>query len=105
MSERIAFRMMLDPGQEAEYLRRHDEIWPDLVALLKAAGISDYSIFLDRETGALFATLVRSADHRMDALPAEAVMRHWWDRMGDIMRTNPDASPVSVPLVPMFHLD
>ena len=103
--EQIAFRMHLSPGQVAEYKRRHDAIWPELVALLKDAGISDYSIFLDEETHALFAVLRRAPGHRMEALPQDAIMQRWWAFMGDIMATNPDSSPVVVPLVPMFHLD
>jgi L-rhamnose mutarotase len=87
-----------------EYRRRHDEIWPELAALLRDAGISDYSIYLDPETHALFAVLRRRADHRMDALPADPVMRRWWDHMKDIMATNPDGSPQVTPLEPMFHL-
>ena len=103
--QQIAFRMMLNPGQAEEYRRRHDEIRPDLVALLHEAGISDYSIFLDPETNALFAVLRRTADHRMDTLPDHAVMQRWWAFMGDIMATNRDGSPVVVPLQPVFHLD
>jgi L-rhamnose mutarotase len=102
--QKFAFRMRLKPGCEAEYRRRHDAIWPELAALLREAGISDYSIHLDRETGLLFAVLWRSDDHRMDALPAHPVMRRWWAHMADIMETNPDGSPVAVPLEPMFHL-
>ena len=48
--EQIAFRMQLNPGQAAAYKRRHDGIWPELAAVLKAAGVADYSIFLDPET-------------------------------------------------------
>jgi L-rhamnose mutarotase len=103
--ERIAFRMQLNAGQAAEYRRRHDEIWPDLVALLKDAGIGDYSIFLDPETFALFAVLRRTADHGMAALPSHEVMKRWWAFMGDIMATNSDSSPVVVDLQPVFHLD
>jgi L-rhamnose mutarotase len=103
--ERIAFRMMLNPGQAEEYRRRHDAIWPELVNLLHEAGISDYSIFLDPETNVLFAVLRRSADHGMDKLPDQAVMQRWWAFMGDIMATNADGSPVVVPLQPVFHLD
>ncbi len=69
------------------------------------AGISDYSIFLDPETNALFAVLRRRPDHGMDALPDHEVMRRWWAFMGDIMATHADASPVVVPLRPVFHLD
>jgi L-rhamnose mutarotase len=102
--EKYAFRMRLNPGREAEYRRRHDEIWPELVELLKAAGISDYSIHLDRETGLLFGVLWRQDDHGMDDLPNHPVMRRWWDAMADIMETNPDNSPVAVPLETVFHL-
>ena len=102
--EQIAFTMRLKPGQAAEYERRHDAIWPELVALLKQAGISDYSIFLDEATGTLFAVLRRREDHRMDQLPKEEVMQRWWTWMAELMATNPDQSPVTVPLRRVFHL-
>ena len=103
--EQIAFTMRLHPGQAEEYQRRHDAIWPELVALLKTAGISDYSIFLDEASGTLFAVLRRTEAHGMDALPAQAVMRRWWDHMADIMDTNPDNSPVSTSIECVFHMD
>lgn len=103
--ETIAFRMILNPGQAAEYERRHDAIAPELTALLKASGVSDYSIWLDRETNHLFAVLKRTGDHSMDALPSNEIVRRWWDHMADIMATQPDNEPVQVPLVKMFHLE
>ena len=102
--QKFAFRMQLNPGMEAEYRTRHDAIWPELVALLKDAGIEDYSIHLDPESHALFGVLWRRDDHGMDDLPAHPVMRKWWAHMADLMQTHPDRSPVAVPLVPMFHL-
>lgn len=102
--QRHAFKMRLNPGMEAEYTRRHDEIWPDLVQLLKDTGISNYSIHLDRETMTLFGYLERRDDHAMDDLPNHPVMRRWWAFMGDIMATNPDGSPVAIPLTETFYL-
>lgn len=102
--EQIAFTMRLKPGQAAEYERRHDAIWPELVTLLKEAGISDYSIFLDEKTGMLFAVLRRTHQHQMDLLPTQEVMRRWWAYMADLMATNPDGSPVTLPLQRVFHL-
>jgi L-rhamnose mutarotase len=102
--EKYAFKMRLNAGSEAEYKRRHDAIWPELVTLLHEAGISDYSIHLDPETRTLFAVLWRKDDHGMDALPNHPVMRRWWTHMADIMDTNADGSPVAIPLIPMFHL-
>ncbi len=103
--ETIAFRMILNPGQAAEYKRRHDEIWPELSTLLKDSGVSDYSIWLDEETNHLFAILKRTDDHNMDALPKEEIVRKWWDYMADIMVVMDDNEPVQVPLTKMFHLE
>ncbi|WP_440903365.1 L-rhamnose mutarotase [Catenovulum sp. SX2] len=102
--EKIAFVMQLNEGCEAEYEKRHDEIWPELVSELKAAGIEDYSIFLHPQTLQLFAVLWRKPDHTMDDLPATAVMQKWWAYMGDIMQANPDNSPVVKPLTKVFHM-
>jgi L-rhamnose mutarotase len=103
--QKYAFRMQLNPGAEAEYRRRHDAIWPELVALLKDAGISDYSIHLDRATGAVFAVLWRRDDHGMADLPRHPLMQRWWAHMADIMQTAPDNAPVAVPLETVFHLE
>jgi L-rhamnose mutarotase len=102
--DQIAFRMFLNPGQTAEYRRRHDALWPELVALLREAGVSDYSIYLDEQHHVLFAVLKRAAGHTMDALPRHPVMQRWWAHMGDLMRTNTDGSPVVEPLPCLFHL-
>lgn len=104
MAETHAFRMQLKPGHEAEYRRRHDAIWPELADLLRDTGIHDYWIFLDRETGALFATLRTHPGSDRSHLPSHPVMRRWWDHMADIMEVEPDNKPREWPLEPMFHL-
>jgi L-rhamnose mutarotase len=104
MSQRIAFKMKLFPGCEVEYKKRHDEIWPELSALLKQAGVSDYSIFLDEETGSLFGFLKVADQELLDSLPAQSTMQKWWAYMADIMESNPDNSPVSIQLKEVFYL-
>lgn len=103
--EKYAFKMKLHPGAEAEYKKRHDEIWPELTALLKEAGISDYSIHLDRETGTLFGVLWRRGDHTMNELPHNPVMQRWWAHMADIMQALPSNEPVATPLETVFHME
>ncbi len=102
---RYAFKMFLNAGQREEYKRRHDLIWPELKALLKQAGVSNYSIHLDEQTNILFAYLERSERHGMDDLPSQPVMRRWWAHMKDIMAANADGSPVTVTLDEMFYLE
>ena len=102
--ERHAFVMYLNPGQRDEYKRRHDAIWPELVALLKRHGISNYSIHLDPATDRLFAYLERQKGFDAGALSSDPVMRRWWDHMKDLMRTHPDGAPVADPLDEVFYL-
>jgi len=102
--EQIAFEMTLKKGYEAEYKKRHDEIWPELRKLLKETGISEYSIFLNERTGSLFGVLKVENSISLDALSHQSIMKKWWAYMKDIMETNLNNSPVSVPLTKVFYL-
>ena len=102
--KRVAFKMKLFNGREDEYKKRHDDIWPELIALLKETGVQDYSIFLDKETNVLFGVLKIEDAVNLDELPHHPVMKKWWAHMKDIMESNPDDSPVSVPLKEVFYL-
>ncbi len=102
---RKAFKMHLNEGQKAAYIRRHNEIWPELKKLLKDAGVSEYSIFLDEETNTLFAFQMVSGDQGSQDLGQMEIVKKWWDFMSDIMKTNPDHSPVTVPLEEVFYME
>lgn len=104
MPERIAFRMNLNPGQAAEYEKRHDEIFPELARALKDAGVSDYSIWHDPQSDHLFAILTRTDDHTMDALPDTEICQRWWAFMADVMETDANNVPTQVPLKQVFLL-
>jgi L-rhamnose mutarotase len=104
MPDQIAFRMTLFPGHAATYRKRHDDIFPELVDALKAAGVSDYSIWLDAEANHLFGILTRSDDHTMHTLPDAEIVKRWWAHMADIMATDADNVPVQIPLQRVFHL-
>lgn len=102
--KRVAFKMKLYPDKVAEYKKRHDEIWPELQQLLQKTGIRDYSIFLDEETLSLFGILKVADPRALDNLPQQPIMKKWWHHMKDIMETNEDESPVSIPLKEVFYL-
>jgi L-rhamnose mutarotase len=102
--QRVAFKMKLLKGYEQEYKKRHDEIWSDLKDLLKQSGIVDYSIFLDKQSNDLFGYLTIENMKKLDLLPKEPVMKKWWSYMKDIMETNDDNSPVTIPLEEVFYL-
>lgn len=97
--------MKLKPGVAEEYKRRHDEIWPELSAAIRVAGVSDYSIFLDEETMTLFAVQKLAEDHTADRLKELPIVRKWWDYMADLMAVEPDNAPVVTPLREVFHME
>ncbi|HET6450879.1 MAG TPA: L-rhamnose mutarotase [Spirochaetia bacterium] len=102
---RFAFKMKLKPGFVEEYKRRHDAIWPELSALLKSTGVADYSIFFDEATETLFAVQKQTGASSSQDLGTNPIVRRWWDYMSDIMETNPDKSPVSIPLREVFWME
>ena len=103
--KREAFKMFLKPGFEEEYTRRHNAIWPELKALLKESGVSDYSIFWDKDTNILFAVQKTSGEGGSQDLGDNPIVQKWWAYMADIMETNPDSSPVSIPLPECFYME
>lgn len=102
---RVAFKMYLNEGQKEEYRKRHKALWPELQILLKDAGISEYSIFLDEETNNLFAFQKVSGQGGSQDLGQTEIVQKWWAYMADIMKTNADKSPVSVPLEEIFYME
>lgn len=101
---RQAFKMYLLPGKAEEYRRRHDEIWSELSILLKATGISEYSIFLDEETNTLFGVMNVEDITKLNELPQHVIMQRWWEYMCDMMQTNKDHSPIAIDLKEVFYL-
>jgi len=105
MHKRLAFKMKVNPGVIEEYKKRHNALWPDLHKLLKDAGISEYSIFFDEETNYLFAFQKQAGDQGSQDLGQTEIVKRWWKFMADIMETNPDNSPVSIPLEEVFFME
>jgi len=102
---RVAFKMKMTPGMKEEYIKRHDQIWPEIAELIKKSGVSDYSIYLDEETNILFGIQKVEGNLSSQDLGFNEIQKKWWDYMADIMETNPDNSPVTIPLVEVFHMD
>ena len=98
-----AYTMKLKPGSAAEYKKRHDEIWPELTAALRDAGVSDFSIFLDEQTLTLFAVRNIGDAKAFAGLPKLPIVRKWWDSMAPLMEVNADNSPKEWPLREVFH--
>lgn len=100
-----SFKMHLYEGMAEEYERRHNLLWPEMKDMIHEYGGHNYSIFLDSETNVLYGYIEIEEEEKWAKSADTAINRKWWDYMVDIMDTNPDNSPVSVDLKPVFHLD
>lgn len=103
--KRFGFKMKMKPGFKEEYRKRHTEGWPELMKLLKDEGIGNYSIFLDEETNILFAYQEQIGESSSQDLGNMEIVKKWWKYMSDIMETNPDNSPVTIPLEQVFYME
>lgn len=102
---RKAFLMTVDAGKHEEYERRHRPIRAELETVLKAHGVSNYSIFLEPQTNQLFGYVEIESEQLWAKIAETEECRRWWDFMKDVMAVNSDNSPVSVELREVFHLD
>ncbi|MBN1183750.1 MAG: L-rhamnose mutarotase [Bacteroidales bacterium] len=102
--QKFAFKMKLKPGFRDEYIKRHNNIWPELKELIKSTGISDYYIFFDKETDLLTGIQTVSGNQSSQDLGENPIVQKWWAYMADIMETNEDNSPITIPLEEVFCL-
>ena len=100
---RVAFVMQLEPGNEALYQQKHDEIWPDMVETLRSFGIRNYSIY--RRDLTLFAYLECDDPARLARQRDDPTIQRWWQMMRPLMVYNDDGTPWSEPLEEVFHME
>ncbi len=105
MTVRMAQLMHVYPDQYEEYERRHNNLFPEMRKALKEAGAHNYSIYLDKRTGNLFAYLEVDDVDKYNEISQTPACKKWWEYMEPLMDTNPDNSPVTIDLHEVFHLD
>ncbi len=101
---RHAFIGHLRTERRAEYLRLHQAVWPEVLALISATGITDYTIWNHGDL--LFATYVFNGpdhDQRIAAMVATPVMQRWWAECVPCFSTIEAGTPW-VPLTQVFRL-
>ncbi len=100
-----AFKMKLYDGMAEEYEKRHNALWEEMKDMIHEYGGKNYSIFLDKDTNILFGYIEIESEEKWAKSADTEICRKWWHYMADVMETNPDESPVSEDLKPVFHLD
>lgn len=103
--ERVAFVMRVRPDQEAEYRRRHEMVWPEMLRALKDAGCANYSIYMKGQD--LFAYMeVEDFAHFKRQISADPDAQRWEAQMAPIMEHGLQPETGFHELLPeVFHLD
>jgi L-rhamnose mutarotase len=102
--KRIAQILFVNPGQYEEYEKRHANLWPEMEKALIEHGARNYSIFLNKQDGNLFAYLEVENQAKYNEIANTEICKKWWDYMAPIMKVNDDNSPVTIDLTEVFHL-
>jgi L-rhamnose mutarotase len=103
MTQRSAFVLRVRPDRIDDYVAAHAEVWPELLAALKQAGIRNYSIFRDGNQvfGYFEGDDLEAAARFLDA---QEVCTRWQDAMAGLLEERvPDAGPPALPEI--FRLD
>ena len=91
--QRVAFLLRLKPGTGPDYDKAHAAVWPDMLALLKRAGISDYSIFRRDELLFLCMRIDGDFDTVWDKIDPDPVNIRWQQAMGEYFLPTQETRP------------
>ncbi len=97
--EKYAWKAVLKPGKKEEYIRRHDEIWEDLVAVLKEAGIENYSIWLNGNELFGYYECNKGVAYAGKVQAESEVVARWNEYMKDVMDMPIDERTGAQPLL------
>ena len=103
MTERRGFVLRVRPDQVDAYIAAHQEVWAEMLAALRRAGIRNYTIFrADTSMFGYFESDDMEASERY--LGSQDVSRRWQDSMAELLEGRvPDGGPP--PLEEIFRLD
>ncbi|NJC28317.1 L-rhamnose mutarotase [Neolewinella antarctica] len=102
--QRKVFTLQVYPDKVAEYIKRHNPIWPEMATMLKEHGVHNYSTHLGEDNKTLFGYAEIESEEKWAAVSTTDVCKRWWESMEPLMRTNADGSPESKSLREVFHL-
>ena len=104
--ERKAWIGRIKPGFEQEYIRRHDEIWPEMIETLKEAGICNYTIFLTGNTLFGYYECEKGIAYANQVKAGSDVIKRWNAYMSDILELDIDPElGTEAKLKQVFRLD
>ena len=97
--EKYAWKAVLKPDKKEEYIRRHNEIWDELVAVLKEAGIENYSIWLNGDELFGYYECSKGVAYAGKVQAESEVVARWNEYMKEVMDMPIDERTGAQPLL------
>ncbi len=103
--ERYSWVAKIKPGKKEEYIKRHNEIWPEMVKLLKDAGICNYSIWINGDNVFGYYECSLGVDYATKTQANSPIVDKWNEYMKDVMEMEMDPATGAQPhLEEVFYL-
>jgi len=103
--ERVCFTFEVYPGTEAEYKKRHDEIWPELVTAIEESGFRNYSLFRRGLQIVAYVECHPDMASAFEKLSAYEANGRWAEWFTDVIVSLTDADGNLMMLEEVWHLD
>lgn len=103
--ERVCFTFDIYEGAEAEYKKRHDEIWPELVEAIKSSGFANYSLFRRGTQIVAYAEVSPDLPTALAKLGQFESNARWAEWFKDLIVNLTDAQGRLMMLQEVWHLD
>tara|TARA_B100000965_G_C19485370_1_gene710526 strand:+ start:323 stop:622 length:300 start_codon:yes stop_codon:yes gene_type:complete len=99
--------MTLKEGKLSEYKKKHDEVWPEITEALTNAGVTNYSIYYDKDDNALIEYMELKDNNTFDQIEELEILKKWNIYMKDLIETksSEDATAIQKELLEVFHHD
>lgn len=92
--ERVCFRLKVKQERMAEYVARHETVWPDMLAALSQTGWHNYSLFLDKSDGTLIGYFeTPDLDSALAGMAKTEVNARWQSEMAPFFEEIGDLAP------------
>ena len=103
---RASYLLRIKEGREEEYVREHENVWPELITLLREVGFRNYTIF-KRGLNLFVYVEVDNLENSLSLLINNPIYVKWAERMGSIMEPHPEMLPGEnlALLQEVFHAD
>lgn len=88
--EKYAWMAKLKPNKKEEYIKRHNEIWPEMVDVLKSAGIKNYSIWISGEHIFGYYECEKGVEYAAKVQATSPIVDKWNEYMKDVMEMEMD---------------